>query len=808
MSLEYAVNPPGLPPPFARRAIFLPQACMTRFCTTRLIIPLLVSATCANGADLVMAARSNEQAQSTHWSFQPVIRPAVPVVRNSAWLRNPIDNFILARLEEQKIAPSPEADRSTLLRRVSFDLIGLPPSREEINGYLADSSPKAYRELVDRLLASPHYGERWARHWLDIARYADSAGHEFDTKRPIWKYRDWVIQAFNEDKPYDQFLIEQLAGDLMPSALPDQLIATGFSCNALKQYGDIEETTIDRVNAFGTAYLGLTISCAQCHDHPFDPVTQTEYYQLYAFFNQAEDTEYEFDASEKINERNALKKQIGHLKLELAAYQTGPDRDPLVWAARLSADEIRSLHSDIREAVLKVSVDRTPEELERIRRAHAEAIARFEDDLNSRFDAWGSKLTDEQHELLNPASQAYFALPRDQRPAAPPDPVMAEFWKQDPGYIKRTALIKQLEESTPEVLTTMALRQRIGAPKTHIFISGEPNNQGEEVHPNTPKVLPPLDPLSSPPTRMDLARWAASRNNPLVARVVVNRIWQGFFGMGIVETSENLGLQGSEPSHPELLDWLAAELMDHKWSLKHLSRLIVTSATYQQCSNYRSELTAIDPQNRLLGRQNRQRLEAEIIRDNALACSGLLDRAIGGPGVFPYQPEGIMDGRADGTKWVPSAGSNRYRRGLYTHYWRLTPHPYARLFDVPDASEACTRRPRTNTPLQALTLLNDPWFIEGAVALVNRASNETNGMTEPERLDCMFEICLARKASPEEASALLRLLADQRAALESDPKRALTLVGDKFNNDEAIQRAAWTAVARALMNLDEFITRE
>jgi len=713
----------------------------------------------------------------------------------------------LARLEQQGIEPAPETDRASLLRRVTLDLIGLPPTPEEVEEFLRDNAPNAYERLVDRLLRSPHYGERWARHWLDIARYADSAGHEFDTKRPIWKYRDWVIQAFNDDKPYDQFLLEQLAGDLLPSATTDQIVATGFSCNALKQYGDIEETTIDRVNAFGTAYLGLTVACAQCHDHPFDPISQTEYYQLYAFFNQAEDYEHELDSPEKVAERNALRQQLAQLELELATYQFGPDRDPLVWAARLNAEELRSLPSAVREAVLKISTDRTPQEMETIRAAHAQAVARFESDLGNRLRAWEARLTEEQRKTLSPATQAFLALPPDRRSTTPHPEVMADFWKHDPGYLQRNKIIQLHKKRIPHASTTLVLRQRHGEPKTFMFLDGDPKNLGDEIAPNTPEILPPLRAQGRDANRLDLARWVVSRENPLPARVAVNRSWQAFFGHGIVETNDNFGTRGSEPSHPELLDWLAAELMDHDWSLKHIQRLIVTSATYRQSSNNRPDLQEIDPDNRLLARQNRLRLEAEIIRDVALACGGLLDRTIGGPSVFPYQPEGIMDGRADGEKWVISNGSNRYRRGLYTHFWRLTPHPYLRLFDAPDASESCTRRPRTNTPLQSLTLLNDPWFMEAALAFASRSCEMFAAGCEMDQLQWMFRIALARYATQDETQVLLDLLDQQRASFRQDPQRAVTMLGEAFDEDEAIRRAAWTSVARVLLNLDEFITR-
>jgi hypothetical protein len=740
-----------------------------------------------------------------HWAYRPVVRPAVPAVKNAEWPRTPIDNFILARLERDSISPSPPADAATMLRRVKLDLTGLPPAWNGDGKLVANAADEAYENVVERLLDSPHFGERWAKHWLDVARYADSAGYEFDSKRDIWKYRDWVIKAINEDLPYDEFLIEQLAGDLMEPAQEDRLVATGFSCNALKQGSDPQETIVDRVNAFSTAYLGLTVGCARCHDHKFDPISRTEFCRLYAFFNQADDVVHDFAPPEQVAERDAMKQQIAHLKRELASYQNGPDRDPLVWAARLSQEDLMSIPSELRGAIGMLSKDRSAEQLAMVDAAHREATLRYQQGTKQRVGAWAASLSDAERQRLDGSCQSYLALPLDQRPEDVPTPLINEFWNHDPATQKRKASIAQLEAGIPATITTLVLQQRAENPKT--FDELDPST-GVEVTPDVPAALPPLRSSGPIPTRLDLARWAASSENPLTARVAVNRVWQYYFGTGIVETTDNLGVQAPPPSHPELLDWLAAELMEHGWSMKHIHRLIVTSATYRQSSTMRPELGDLDPQNRLLARQNRVRLDAETIRDTSLAASGILNASIGGPSVFPYQPEGIMSGRADGTQWVESKGADRLRRGLYINFWRLTPHPYFRLFDAPDATESCPRRSTSNTPLQALTLLNDPWFTEAAAALANRVLTEIPEQPDDQRLEWMFDTCLGRSPRLEEKQILGKLLANQRQSFGSAPERAKALVGDGAVQDRTVDQAAWTSVARAVLNLDEFITRE
>lgn len=748
-----------------------------------------------------------EDAGAEHWAFAAVVRPETPDLPTSNWPRNDIDRFVLAKLEAHGIQPSPAAEPAVLLRRLTLDLIGLPPRQSEVDAFLADPSDKAYEEAVERLLANPHFGERWGRHWLDVARYADSAGYEFDVKREIWRYRDWVIDALNRDMPYDQFLIEQFAGDLMPGATRDQFVATGFSCNALQQYGDVHETTTDRVNAFGAAVLGLTVGCASCHDHKFDPISQVEYYQLYAFFNEAEDTVLDLSPPETAAARDAIKSQIDMLKKELNRYQNGPDPDPAVWAAQVTESELRATPSEVRQSIIRVSSDRTAEQIALIGEYHRNVRLRYQSSLEERIDAWAGGLSAEQRQALGPEAAAYLNLPRNERSSQRPPGLMAKFWDQDVGRQKRQKVIDSLQQQIPATETTQVMRARIDQPKTHVFLEGNHLNLGDEVAPNTPEVLPPLKAAGVRPNRLDLARWAASREHPLTARVVVNRIWQTYFGRGLVETSDDFGIQSPAPEHAELLDWLAAELMDNKWSQKHIHRLITHSAVYRQSSHSRADLEETDAQNRLLARQSRLRLEAEVIRDAALSASGLLNDKIGGPSVFPHQAEGVMTGRADGTNWQMSSGGDSHRRGMYTHFWRTTPHPYLTLFDAPDAAAACTRRSRSNTPVQALTILNDPSFVEAAAALARRIVEQSDAKSDGERIVWAGKECLSRTLDGSEIQALTTLLAQQQAAFAQDAERARTITGAAPEVDAAAL-ASWTAVSRALLNLDEFITRE
>jgi hypothetical protein len=626
------------------------------------------------------AAGTKTRSGSKHWAFQPVRGVPTPKIANVAWPRNGIDTFVLARLEKEGLTPSPVADRLTLLRRLHLDLTGLPPSPEEVTAYLDDARPGAYERAVDRLLASPHYGERWGRHWLDLARYADSDGYEKDTGRPhAWRYRHWVIDALNRDVPYDRFTVEQLAGDLLPGATVEQKVATGFHRNTLtNKEGGVDkeqyrvEAVVDRVNTTARVWLGLTMGCAQCHDHKYDPLSQREYFQMFAFF----------------------------------------DRD--------------------------VEVDL-------------------------------------------------------------PAPLL--------GYEMVTALPKKKSKKASDAPSgVMAQTLALGKPrKTHVMIRGDFLRPGVEVRPAAPEVIESGKPMAD---RRDLAEWLVDGRNPLTARVAVNWAWHKFFGRGIVPTLDDFGTQGEKPSHPELLDWLASEFVRRGWGMKELHRLIVTSATYRQSSHVRPELLARDPYNTLLARQSRQRLEAEILRDAMLASGGLLTRTVGGPSVRPPQPAGISElTYAGSARWEVSRGADRHRRGLYTWFQRTSPYPMLMTFDAPDATLCCARRERSNTPLQALTLLNDVVFVECARGLAERVLRDVKGDVES-RLSHAVLLTTSRLPTPEELARLRSLFEELHDLSRKDVAAAKALAGDAGTGVPRAEAAAWVALARTLLNLDEAVTRE
>jgi mono/diheme cytochrome c family protein len=734
-----------------------------------------------------------------HWAFRPLARPDPPAVCNSAWVRNPIDRFILTRLEKEGIAPSPEADRTTLARRLFLDLIGLPPSPREIEEFLNDKSSDAWEKLVDRLLASPHYGERWGRHWLDLARYADSNGYSIDAPRSIWKYRDWVLDAFNRDLPFDRFVVEQLAGDLLPGAALDQRIATGFHRNTqINQEGGIDEeqfrveAVVDRVNTTGTALLGLTVGCCQCHDHKFDPLSQREYYQLFAFFNSCDEPTLELASPEQVRLRRDLQAEIKRLQGRLRGLDTATPQRVAAWEGSLSPQARAMLPANV-QAILNIAVNGRNAEQERA------VVAAYRNAEQVRHVVGG------------------LASPLPLLPAA---------------HVQALALRRELEQKivelqkqVPVIPTSLVLQERKTPRTTFIHLGGDFLRKGAVVQPGTPAVLPPLTLNPSPPktgargesrpTRLDLARWFVDGVNPLPPRVTVNRFWQHYFGTGIVETENDFGTQGTPPSHPELLDWLATEFVRRGWSMKAMHRLIATSATYRQSSRTRPELAVGDPRNRLLARQNRLRLDAEVVRDVALASSGLLHHKIGGPSVYPPQPPGVYQFTQIPRDWRASTGPDRYRRGMYTFWWRSAPHPDLIVFDAPDATQTCTRRNRSNTPLQALTLLNDQGFFELAQGLATRILQEGPSSGDEERLAYAFVLCLGRKPAIHEREVLSRLLRKEREVFGSDPREARQVAPPFLRSltlparlPEVVEGAAWTSVARTLLNLDEFITRE
>lgn len=674
---------------------------------------------------------------STHWAFQPVVRPAVPGKASHA---DPVSAFVLAKLSAAGLTPSSEADRRTLARRLSLDLLGLPPSPEEVDTFVRDTKPDAYSRYVEKLLASPHYGERQARHWLDIARYADSDGYNYDARRSVWPYRDWVIKAFNADLPYDRFVTEQLAGDLLPAATLDQKIASGFNRNSLynSENGvDPEqlrnEIVVDRVNTTAMAFLGLTIGCAQCHDHKYDPVTQREYYQLFAFFNRAEDpAPTPVGPAEEVERANAIQAQVAALQTELASYS-------------------------------KV--------------------------LDSRQPAWEASLTETGRKAMPAMVQSGLTVAPSERREKQSKAIAEYHRSMDPAYRERQAVITAVKEREPKLPTSLVMRDGAATRPNFIHVRGDFLRHGAAVNPGFPAILGGPSPQAGF-TRVDLAKWLIDPKHPLTARFAVNRLWQQFFGVGLVETTDDFGTQGSPPSHPELLDWLADEFVRSGWSTKHIIRLIVNSATYRQTSTARSELTAKDPRNRLLGRQARVRLEGEIVRDSALRASGLLTTKVGGPSVFPPQPPGLDTYARTGKKWKADTGPDRYRRGMYTFIYRTQPQPSLAVFDTPEGNAACARRNRSTTPLQALTLANDPAFYECAQALCKRILKD-GGTDDASRMELGYRLCLGREPTPAESKAFDAWLSRTR----STP-------------DASTDEAAWTVAARVLLNLDEFITRE
>ncbi len=695
-------------------------------------------------------APADEEPQSAiHWSFVPPKRSDIPVLKSTDRARNAIDHFIQARLEKESISPAPDADRVTLLRRLSLDLTGLPPTPEEIDAFVSNTRSDAYENEVERLLNSPHFGERWGRWWLDVARYGDSNGYSIDAPRQIWKYRDWVVSAINRDLPFDQFTIEQLAGDLLPGATVEQKVATGFNRNTqINQEGGIDpeqfrvESVMDRVNTFGTAFLGLTVGCAQCHDHKFDPISQKEYYQFYSFFNNTEEDGHgkgtpgavmeipgEFESGENVE------KELAEAKDELDRYLNTKGSVVVKWEEALTEEARGELNEKVRDAIKQ---------------------------------PWSERTVDQKRL------------------------VYAAFIKGEAGtdneFRTRNMKVSGLERRMPKPITTLVMKELKEPRPSYLFIKGDFTRPADRVQPATPAVLHKFEPQSEYANRLDLARWVVDRKNPLVARVIVNRVWQQYFGRGLVETENDFGTQGIPPTHPELLDWLACEFMEPttkgaaNWSLKHLHRLIVTSTTYRQSSRIRPELATVDPTNKLLARQSRLRLDAELVRDVALSVSGMLNPDLGGPPVYPPQPDGVMSLGQVKRAWKASTGGQRHRRALYTHLWRATPHPALAVFDAPDGFSSCTRRIRSNTPLQALTLLNDTQFFEFAESLAKRIESRPS-LDDHARINYAFRLCLGRSPSSSEVERLEKLLAES---------------GDE----------KWLTLARVVLNLDETITRE
>ncbi len=737
----------------------------------------------ASWPELGEQTAAETDARPSHWAFQPVSRTAPPAVSNVSWARNAIDRFVLARLEREEVEPSPAAPETTLVRRLSLDLTGLPPTLKDQNVFLADERPEAYEKLVDRLLESPHYAEKWARFWLDLARYADSDGFRGDNFRPhAWRYRQWVIQAFDRDMPFDQFSLEQIAGDLLPDRALDQHVATGFHRNTptnTEGGSDPEEwrfeQVVNRTSTIGTVWLGLTVGCAQCHDHKYDPLTQEDFYRLFAFFNDLEEVDIDAplpgERGPYLAELPDYQRQRRQLLAEHEVFERKPPWEAKVLSAAdnpgesaewdVTFDELRT-YVNLGERII-----RTPPARRSVR--HEKALTDF--------------FVREYGRVL---SKDEFA---------------------DLGYVELSKKLKALDESLPLFGEAQAVQLEERPRQTHVHLGGSYKAPGIAVEPGLPSWLAGT---SEPRglTRIHLANWLVSPENPLTARVTVNRVWQELFGRGLVPSSENFGAQGDEPSHPELLDWLASDFVEQGWSWKQLIKSIVMSATYRQSSGGRPDLETKDPGNLLLARQARLRLPAELIRDSSLAVSGLLDTRIGGRSVRPPQPEGArrMGSTGDGG-WKVSEGPDRYRRGMYIQYQRMAPYPLLTAFDMPDTYESACRRGRSNTPLQALNLLNDPVFLEAAQALAARIVTEFDGELG-EQLRHAFRLCLARDPVPTEMDSLLTSWERQRTILERTPESVERLFAVEIPGVSYLDSATWVMLGSALLNLDEFLTRE
>lgn len=917
-----------------------------------------------------------------HWSYVKPQRPGFPLVQNRNWVRTGVDHFILQRLEKEGLKPAPEADRVTLIRRLSLDLTGLPPTISEVDRFLEDDSPDAYEKVVDRLLSSTHFGERMAQDWLDLSRYGDTNGYENDSDRSIWKYRDWVINVFNTNMPFDQFAIEQIAGDLIPNATLDQRVATGFSRNVTyNEEGGADpdeymvKYAVDRTNTTATVFLGMTMGCAECHDHKYDPLSQRDFYSLLAFFNSVDGekgaqghdiplppllsfpTPMQTETLERTKRELAeldvqIKEQLSQVKLEDApaattdvapaepreyvwvddalpigakpqgtenekSWQWGEAPAQQVFSRKLSHTRTAKGMSEhlflgatngMRigeedklfayvfldpqnppktvmlqfhdgswehraywgENLVTVGTDGTasrqslgplPATGSWVRLevdAHAIGLASGAVVSGISFTQVDGKVFWDKAGLMTRTVQA--PLPQDalavweQFELGPPNPpsklpppikeilqVAAEkrtdaqktdlknhFVRYVYGKVRETfdPLNKQYEDwktleskTNAAIPTTMVMSEMAKRRDAFVLMRGNYQTPGEPVTPNVPAILPPL-PAGKPANRLGLAQWLVDSENPLTARVTVNRFWKQFFGTGLVKTMEDFGSQGEYPSHPELLDWLATEFMGSSttrptsaasgWNVKALLRQIVTSATYRQTSNPDVRFAERDPFNRLLSHGARFRLPAESIRDNALAISGLLNAELGGKSVYPHQPADFYSDKGR-WKWPLSTGQDLYRRGLYTFWRRTTFYPSFQVFDAPTRESCTVDRPRTNTPLQALVTLNDPVFVEASRVFAQRIMQE-GGESVSQRLAFAFRLCVARPPRDREMEILQRIYTQQLAKYQADNAAAVSLVSNgtapRPENLPVAELAAWTTVGNVLLNLDETISRE
>lgn len=759
---------------------------------------------------------------TVHWAYEKPQRP-VQELTNDVWARNEIDAFVLARLQAAKLEPSSVADREMLIRRLSLDLTGLPPSIREVQRFVNDQRANAYEKLVDRLLASQRYGERMAQDWLDLARFGDTNGFESDSTRNMWLYRDWVINAFNTNMPFDRFMIEQIAGDLLPEADASQKIASGFNRNTTyneEAGSDAEEYqvvyAVERASTTATVFLGLTMGCAQCHDHKYDPISQQEFYEFYAFFNSVD------------GELGAT----GH-DIPLPPLLSLPTGEQTASLERVTT-ELTELDARIKAEVAKVKLQAAPPKTRPADTAPAADpgdvatesgdIATVEETKPPEPTHFDTQLAWEEFETANARSK----LPKEilklvkLKPADRKDEQkkqLLDYFVQhaymptkdtfEPLNIRQTELKQEKEKLDKAIPTTMVMVEMKERRPAFVLVRGDFQMKAQEVMPDVPAIFPPLS-ADKPRTRLGLAYWLADADNPLVARVAVNRLWSQLFGAGLVRTMDDFGVRGEFPSHPELLDWLATEFVRTGWNVKALQKKIVMSAAYRQSSRWRPDAVAVDPYNALLARQSRFRQSAEGIRDSALSISGLLKDEIGGPSVFPFQPDGYYSDKGR-WKWTQSEGDDVYRRGLYTFWRRTTTYPTFRIFDAPSREVCTVSRPRTNTPLQALVTLNDPTFVEAARAFAGKILRD-GGTSLDERLTFAFRSTLSRLPDDSELQMLREIHSEQHTRFEADKAAATALIkrGEEpvAEGADVAQLAAWTTIANVLLNLDETLTRE
>lgn len=894
-----------------------------------------------------------------HWSFLPIAVAEPPDV-DSNWIKNPIDRFIVDQLQQRALKPSSQADSHTLIKRLSLDLVGLLPEPKAVESFVAayqENPDAAVRTLARELLDSPHYGERWGRHWLDQARYADSNGYTIDGDRVMWPYRDWVIRAINDDMPFDRFTIEQLAGDLLPNATMAQHVATGFHRNTLiNQEGGTDdeqfrnEEVVDRVNTTGAVWLGLTLGCAQCHSHKFDPISQKEFYQLFSFFNHTADVN-NTGPTVRVSEGELLLKEIDpELQAALTAAQSALDKlkkskakRQTAWEKTLLLDKSAAMSADWKQlvpvefkaeggavlekleddsilagkgapretyttrlgpinspiAALRLRVlpdDSLPKEgpgrasngnfllsgveirigdklvpVVRVQADHAQPRFSITNTIDGKPETgWainvgkGSRAgvkMNAQHEahfvfakpaaaidefvtviLRHEVSDHYnigrFAIdasstaptaefdepflaavkkPVKERTDEQKKLIVSEFEKTDSVQRAAESRVTDIRRKIGlgKTVSTMVMRELDEPRSTFIHIRGNFLLEDKKTGPlqsNVPEIFPALPTDVSTASRLDLARWLVSEDHPLTARVTVNRVWMRYFGRGLVQTENDFGTQGSFPTHPELLDWLARRLIESGWSMKALHETIVTSATYRQVSHSREELGEIDPNNELLARQNRIRVDAEIIRDVALSASGLLNPTIGGPSVRPPQPDGVYAFTQQKKSWAADTSGNRFRRALYTRFYRSAPYPMLTTFDAPDFQSVCTSRVRSNTPLQSLTMANDEAIFEMAQGLATRLLTDVEGtddVANRQRIRLAFLVCYCRSPDDRDVEAVMRFQQRQAAHFTANAKAAESVAPEQYPQSYTKEIAAsWTAVARALMNTDEFVTRE